>query len=91
MIIEGDFYKIKPIDNCSCLFDLELLYEIKGKNPRKEFKNVGYGMPMHRVLEKMISYSVTNKLPDTATLKDYLNAFKEESNTIRTLLKDVGF
>lgn len=87
MIIEGDFYRIVPVNEYSCLFDLELLHEIKGKNPRKEFKNVGYGMPLERVLDSIIRYSVNKKLPETVTLKEYLNAFKEETNSIRRELK----
>lgn len=87
MIIEGDFYKIIPINDHSCMFDLELLYEIKGKNPRKEFKNAGYGMPLERVLNSIIQYAVHNKLPEIVTLKEYFNAFKEESDSIRKELK----
>ena len=41
MEIVGDFYKLTPVNEHSTKFDLELLYEIGGKNPRKEFKNAG--------------------------------------------------
>lgn len=87
MIIEGEFYKIIPVNEYSCLFDLELLFEIKGKNPRKEFKNAGYGMPFDRAVETIIRYATNKKLPEKVTLKEYLDVFKEETNSIKRQLK----
>ena len=46
MVIQGDFFRITPSSESSIHFDLELLYKIKGKNPREEYKNAGYGMPL---------------------------------------------
>ena len=53
MVIEGSFYRMTPVNEHSTLFDLELLYDIKGKNPRQEFKLAGYGMPLMTCLRKI--------------------------------------
>ena len=53
-IVEKDF-KLKPINECSTLFDLELLYSVKprGGEERFEFKNAGYGMTLERAIKKI--------------------------------------
>lgn len=87
MVIEGSFYKITPINEYSQFFDLELLHEIGGKNPRKEFKVASYGITLESAIQKIINYAVRNKLPETVTLKEYLDAYKEESDSIKSELK----
>ena len=61
MIIEGSFYRITPVDECSNLYDLEFLYEVGGKNPHSEFKVAGYGMPFLTVLKSIVRRSLNNK------------------------------
>lgn len=87
MVIEGSFYKITPINEYSQFFDLELLHEIGGKNPRTEFKVASYGITLESAIQKIINYAVRNKLPETVTLKEYLDAYKEESDSIKSELK----
>jgi hypothetical protein len=87
MTIQGDFYKLTPINDYSQFFDLELLYKIGGKNPREEFKIASYGITLESAIQKIINYAVRNKLPEVVTLKEYLDAYKKELNSIRTELK----
>lgn len=84
MIIEGEFYRIIPVNEYSNFYDLELLYEIKGKNPRKEYKNVGYGKTLESAIQSIIQYYLSNKFEnEVITLKTYLDEYKEVSNKIR--------
>lgn len=77
MIIEGSFYRLTPINDSSPLFDLELLYDIGGKNPRKEFKIEGYGYPLEAAIVKCCNYAVNKKFKDEViSLKKYLDEFK---------------
>ena len=61
MVIEGPFYRLTPISESSPRFDLELLYDIGGKNPRKEFKVEGYGYPLEAAIERCRHYAVRKK------------------------------
>ena len=84
MIIEGEFYRIIPVNEYSNFYDLELLYEIKGKNPRKEYKNVGYGKTLESAIQSIIQYCLSKKFEnEVITLKTYLDEYKEASNKIR--------
>lgn len=84
MIIEGEFYRIIPVNEYSNFYDLELLYEIKGKNPRKEYKNVGYGKTLESTIQAIIQYYLSKKFEnEVITLKTYLDEYKEVSNKIR--------
>lgn len=76
MVIQGDFYQITPVNEHSLLFDLKLLYEIKGKNPRKEYKDAGYGLTLHSALKKCIQYALSNKF-EVLSLKEYVHEFKK--------------
>lgn len=85
MVIEGSFYRITPINEHSTLFDLELLYDIKGKNPRQEFKLVGYGMPLMTCLRKITAYSISKKYNDeTLTLNHYVKEITEAYQKLRS-------
>lgn len=92
MIIEGEFYKITPANESSNFFDLELLYDIKGKNARKEFKVVGYGMPMTRVLQHIIRHAVNNKFgeEEIVSLKQYLEEYKQQYESIKREITNLG-
>ena len=84
MIIQGEFYRLTPINEHSPKYDLELLHDIGGKNPRQEFKVVAYGVPLERALESTILFATNKKLgEEVVSLKEFLNAYKEESNKIR--------
>jgi len=87
MIIQGDFYRLIPVDDASSKFDLELLRSIGGKNPRQEFKLEGYAYTMESAIKKIINYAIHGKYGDeTITLKQYLDAYREENNKIREQL-----
>lgn len=84
MIIQGEFYRLTPINEHSPKYDLELLHDIGGKNPRQEFKVVAYGVSLERALESTILFATNKKLgEEVASLKEFLNAYKEESNKVR--------
>lgn len=83
MIIQGEFFKITPVSEHSLHYDLELLYEVKGKNPRQEYKNAGYGMPLETAIRKCIQYALSQKF-EVLTLQEYLDEFKK-------IQKDLGF
>lgn len=84
MIIQGEFYRLTPINEHSPKYDLELLHDIGGKNPRQEFKVVAYGVPLERALESTILFATNKKLgEEVVSLKEFLNAYKEESNKVR--------
>lgn len=89
MIIEGSFYRLTPISDSSPLFDLELLYDIGGKNPRKEFKIEGYGYPLEVAIERCCRYATSKKFDkdETITLKKYLDEYKKISEVLRSQIK----
>lgn len=88
MTIQGDIYRLTPINEHSPKYDLELLYSIGGKNPREEFKVVAYGISMESAFKRIIHYALSKKLgEEVVTLKQFFNAYKEESNKIREELK----
>lgn len=84
MIIEGPFYRLIPINDSSPRFDLELLYDIGGKNPRKEFKIEGYGYPLEAAIERCIHYAVRKKFEkdEVVTLDRYLNEFNKAKEEV---------
>lgn len=89
MIIEGDFYRLTPVNEYSINYDLELLYDIGGKNPRKEFKNVAYGIPLERAIKYIVSYSVRKNYSseECVTLREYLNKYQKELHNIKELIQ----
>lgn len=90
MIITGEFYRLTPINDHSSKFDLELLHEIGGKNPRKEFKIVGYGLSLENAIARAIAFGINKRFgEEVVTLKQFLNVYKEESDKIRQELGDV--
>lgn len=84
MVIEGPFYRLIPINDSSPRFDLELLCDIGGKNPRKEFKVVGYGFLLESAVERCIHYAVRRKFgkDEVVTLGKYLDEFKKAKEEI---------
>ena len=86
MIIEGSFYKLYPSNEYSLNFDLELLHDIGGKNPRQEFKNVGYGLPLEHAVHRIINYRIHNKYPEGAIqMKDYIKEFRDQVKTLEKI------
>lgn len=76
MIIQGEFFQITPVNEHSLQFDLKLLYEIKGKNPRKEYKDAGYGLTLDAAIRKCIQYAISKKY-EVLSLKEYVDEFKK--------------
>ena len=81
MVIQGEFFQIIPINEHSTQFDLKLLYKIKGKNPREEYKDAGYGMPLEAAIKKCVQFAITNK-HETMSLREYLDEYKKILNEI---------
>lgn len=89
MIIQGNFYRIEPINDTSPLWDLYLLRKVNSKtNPREEFQLEGYGMPLDSAIGRIIRYAINSKYgkDEITTLKEYLNVFKQ----IQEEIKEVG-
>lgn len=87
MIIEGSFYRIIPADDNSKFFDLELLKDIKGNNPRKEFKHEAYSLTLDKAIERCINYATRKKFLDkVVTLKEYLDELKQQTKNIKETL-----
>ena len=90
MIIQGNFYRIEPINDNSPLWDLYLLRKANSKtNPREEFELEGYGMPLDSAIGRIIRYAINSKYgkDEITTLKEYLNVFKQIKEEI---YKEVG-
>ena len=90
MIIQGNFYRIEPINDNSPLWDLYLLRKVNSKtNPREEFQLEGYGMPLDSAIGRIIRYAINSKYgkDKITTLKEYLNVFRQIKEEI---YKEVG-
>ena len=90
MIIQGNFYRIEPINDTSPLWDLYLLRKVNSKtNPREEFQLEGYSMPLDSAIGRIIRYAINSKYgkDEITTLKEYLNVFKQIKEEI---YKEVG-
>ena len=90
MIIQGNFYRIEPINDTSPLWDLYLLRKVNSKtNPREEFQLENYGMPLDSAIGRIIRYAINSKYgkDEITTLKEYLNVFKQIQEEI---YKEVG-
>lgn len=88
MVIEEEDFRLVPVSETSPMFDLELLYTIKpkGKEERKEFKVVAYGLSLETALKKVAHYRTYCKYTDKAIqIITYLNAFQEELNKLKQL------
>ena len=84
MVIEGSFYRLTPVNEHSAFFDLELLHEIKGKNPRKEFKTAAYGLTLDKAMNAIVRYAVNNTYKDEiVNLKQYIDEFAKQRKAIR--------
>ncbi len=87
-ITEEDF-KLKPIDECTPIFDLELLYKVKprGGEVRLEFKNAGYGLTIESAIKKIAHYRIDCKHKEEAiSIRTYFNEFKKELDSLKGLL-----
>lgn len=81
MTIQGEFFQITPSSEHSVHFDLKLLHKVGGKNPREEYRDVGYGMPLETAVKKCIQYGLSKKL-DVVSLKEYLAEYKKMAEEI---------
>lgn len=86
MIIQGEFFQIIPVNEHSLLFDLKLLHEIKGKNPRKEYKDAGYGLTLESAIKKCVQYAISKKY-ETLSLKEYVEEFRATQKEIERMLQ----
>ena len=51
------------------------MYKIKGKNPREEYKDAGYGMPLEAAIKKCVQFAINNKF-EVMSLREYLDEYK---------------
>lgn len=84
MVIQGNFYRIEPINDSSPLYDLYLLRTIKSKtNPRDEFQLEGYGMPLESAIGRVIRFAINSKYKDSIlSLKEYLEEYERTRNNL---------
>ena len=88
MIIEEQDFRLTPSSNvASDFWDLELLVNIKGTDPRQEFKNVGYGLPLISAIKRICNYRIQHRHKKEAItlaqyLKEYIKLFKELKTSI---------
>jgi hypothetical protein len=87
MIIEEEDFRLIPVDNCSNIFDLEILYTTnKGKeNESQKFKNVAYGIPLESAIKRISNFRIGNKYPNSIDLKTYLKEFKTIVDNIKEM------
>lgn len=85
MIIQGDFFQLIPTSEHSLTYDLKLLYKIKGKNPREEYKDAGYGLTMDSAIRKCIQYGLSNNF-EILSLEQYLKEYKKMAKLIKLQL-----
>lgn len=89
MTIEGDDFKLIPVNDNSLFFDLELLYKIKpkGKEEREEFKSVGYGITLENAIKKIAQFRVNqNHLEEALSINVYLKEYKKELDSLKELV-----
>lgn len=89
MTIEEKDFKLKPIDDNSPLFDVELLYVVKPRSgeSRLEFKNVAYGCSLENAIKRIVHYRICCKHKDEAIkLKTYFDEYIDELNNLKHLL-----
>lgn len=84
MIIQGEFFQLIPTREDAPTFDLKLLKKIGGKNPREEYVESGYGIPIETAIKKCINYALSQKY-ETITLKAYLEEARAINQQIHEL------
>lgn len=85
MIIEEKDFRLIPVGDSIPRYDLELLYLIKGKNERWEFKNAAYGIDLISAIKRIAHYRVNCKhKEESIPLLLYLQELKEELELIKT-------
>lgn len=90
MIIEEKDFRLKPIDDSSLMFDLELLYKVtpKGGESRLEFKTAAYGLSLETALKRVVQYRLSNKHDEEAvSLESYCKEFIEELDSLTKFAK----
>lgn len=89
MIIEEKDFRLKPIDDSSLMFDLELLYKItpKGGESRLEFKTDAYGLSLETALKKVVQYRLSKRHEGAVSLESYCKEFIEELDSLTKFAK----
>jgi len=88
MVIKGDCYELESISDDALLFDLKLVYHIKGSNERDELRVAGYGMPLDTCIKKICNYLISQKHQnEVISLQQYFNDFKLVWNEINEKTK----
>lgn len=90
MIIEEEDFRLESCGDSNCRFDLEIIKTIKpkGGEPRQEMKIMGYGMSLLSCMKHIINSRIERK-KDVLTLKEYLRFYKEETDKIESLFKNI--
>lgn len=84
-ICEKDFI-LTPISESDPSFDLELLYTIKGKEERQEFKVAAYGISIGHAIKIIAHYRVCNNRKDEAiSMLEYLKEYNAQFSDLKKL------
>lgn len=88
MTIEEKDFKLVPVSDSSPKFDLYLLHVVKpkGGEPREEFKDPLYGLPLESAIQRIINYRISKKYGEgVITMKTYLTEYKQIKEEITKL------
>ena len=88
MTIEEKDFRLIPIGEGSSMFDVELLHTVKprGGEPREEFQNVAYGLPIDSAIQRIANYRIQKRHENEAiTLQQYLTEYREIISEIKKL------
>jgi hypothetical protein len=88
IIIEDVDFKMEQVKS-SPFFNLSLMVPVnEGKSSeRYEMKLIGYGMTFESCLKQIVSYKLT-EYERTCTVQEYLDLYKQETDSLLALLKN---
>lgn len=93
MIIKGNDYEFRQLDDASPFWDVYILKVIRPKDcqPREELTNVGYGCSLPSAIRKVINYRINKKyydVEDTISLDRYLKEYQKAVDELSNLCKE---
>lgn len=89
MILKGNDYELRQIDDFSPLWDVYIVKVIrpKGCQSREELTNVAYGCTLSSAIRKIINYRINKKHFDNGGIIELSTYIKEFKNSVEELDK----
>lgn len=89
MIIKGDDYEFRQINETSPFWDVYVLKMVRPKDcePREELTNVGYGCSLSSSVSKVIHNRMNKKYFDKEGIIDLFTYIKEYTQSVKELQK----